>query len=1018
MLELFGPGRSLAWDFTWQATAFLALGGAASLLAARRPARAHRVLFLAMIAGLVTPLLCQGVRHFGVGLLKADQVVATPAEPVVIASEASPIPRPMPTVRPASLPIVTEIASTSIAPEVRPTPPRWFSFNRISLSSLAIGVWLVLVVVSSARLIASIALGLRIVSGSRKLDNPSILAAADAARLRLGLTSRPEVFASDRVRCPVIWCWGLRPRLIVPESAARGDVAIDWVAVLSHELAHWGRRDHVAGLVGELVACALPWHPLAWWARGRMGQLAELACDDWVLASGHPAVEYAETLLGLVPQGRSSLALAAVSTKGGLVDRIRRILDDVRREPKPGLGWTALAVALTALAASVTALAQSRPMASTKVDDPKDGVSKSGGKSMPILRTVSGRVLLPDSTPAVGATIEWVGYDQSKMHGVAIPKEDRNRGFDRYRVLAQTTVGGDGRFRAEASVDPDKVTSSTLIVRSPGLGLLGHSLWQKDLSKDLTLKLAPAVKIEGRLLTPSGTPASGVKVELEGFHNGSSDDAMHEGVSMYLTQPESERPAYWPKSIMTDKDGRFALDGVVPKGMFATFKFTHSDYADDEVVVSTGSGLTDMLKAFSVRPVRPGFTHALEPARPVVGVVTSKETGKPIAGATVEMIPMGKHGGMSRFTRTDDAGRYRVSGNQADWYFVTIFPSPGSGYLDAKRDRQGWPEGAKELTFDFALTKGKILRGTVLDADTHKPIAGASVVYQPKAGNPNNRGEHDLRNPVLTDPEGRFTITGMAGAGFLLAETGPAGHIRQILPKSEVRSNETLYPHGFARLDVPAEGEASPVEIVVRKGKPLEARAVDPDGKELATVNAWCPELNYAQLQNWRNAQPFAKGLFKLPAADPDRTYRVFFFEKTRKLGAVAKLKLDPKATGPIEVKLQPTATAKGVAVNKDGTPAKGVQIYPMIVLTENETPLKDNDYYDHDKADFYSNMTGNHLTSPTTPSDFSYNDLIPGVRYYVRIARGQGSTDREVRALKPGETLDLGKIIVEDKQR
>ena len=59
--------------------------------------------------------------------------------------------------------------------------------------------------------------------------------------------------------------------------------------------------DHRSGLLAEVLACALPWHPLAWWARHRLGQLSELACDDWVLAPVWRPTDYAETLLSLVP---------------------------------------------------------------------------------------------------------------------------------------------------------------------------------------------------------------------------------------------------------------------------------------------------------------------------------------------------------------------------------------------------------------------------------------------------------------------------------------------------------------------------------------------------------------------------------------------------------------------------------------------------------------------------------------------------------------------------------------------
>ena len=38
------------------------------------------------------------------------------------------------------------------------------------------------------------------------------------------------------------------------------------------------------------------------------------------------------------------------------------------------------------------------------------------------------------------------------------------------------------------------------------------------------------------------------------------------------------------------------------------------------------------LKAFEIVPVKPTFTHTLEPARPVQGRITDRQTGKPIAG--------------------------------------------------------------------------------------------------------------------------------------------------------------------------------------------------------------------------------------------------------------------------------------------------------------------------------------------------------------------------------------------------
>jgi beta-lactamase regulating signal transducer with metallopeptidase domain len=1018
MLELFLPGRSLAWDLAWQATAFLVVGGLASLLLRARPSRAHRVLLLAMMAGLLTPLLGQAVRRLGLGLLASRATARAAATP-------EPGPRPfgapagrgplLSLRRPAGLPVRgAEITPGEGSPVANPSDLR----PRIAPAALVLGGWGVLTLASAVRLAVSLVLGLRVARRATRLDDPALLAAAAAARARLGLDVRvqPEVFASARIRCPVVWCWGPRPKLIVPEGAAGGDPGVDWVAVLSHELAHWSRRDHLAALAGEVFTCILPWHLLAWWAKGRMAQLAELACDDWVLASGQGAADYAATLLDLAPQGRAPLVPAAVSTRGGLVGRIHRILADVRHEPRAGRRWTALAVTATMLAAAATALVQSRPsaVAAVQAEPPR---ARAAAADLPE-HVVSGRILLPDGKPAAGAAVDWFTFDSAsdELHFVALPKHMRDKN-QRLRMLGQATADADGRFRIVTGEDLGETLASELVASAPGVALRGHTLWTKDIGKEITLTLAPAVTIEGRLLTPSGTPASGVTVELADFHNGADDELKYEGVNFEHRSGNSERPRFAPRPMTTDADGRFVLEGVVPRGMFAEFHFRHPDYADDEVTVSTAGLLTNMLRAFDIRPVRPKFTHSLEPARPVEGLVTAKGDGTPIAGALVEVIPMRRHGGQSVYTTTDAEGRYRVASHQADNFFVSVYPPPGSDFIAAQRNHQGWPEGARALTMDFTLTRGKRFRGTVIDAETRRPIAGASVVYQPKRRNPNHRDGQEFRNPVLTDAAGRFAIAGLPGEGYLLVEEASLEYIRGTLSGKETGVFGTmLYPHGFAHVDAATDTEPAPVEIALRKGQTLEARAIGPDGQSVPWVLAGCPELSYRQLENWSALHWFDGGLFKLKGAAPGRTYRVFFYQKELKLAAVAKLTLDPKRSGPIEVKLQPMATVKGVAVNKEGTPALGVQIYPLIVLTEDEAPLKDNDFYDHDKADFYSNMTQDVLSTPTTPAEFAFTNLIPGVRYYVAIAR-RGGTYHEVRAPKPGEVIDLGKIVVEDKR-
>ena len=190
-------------------------------------------------------------------------------------------------------------------------------------------------------------------------ETAAVSRALATARERLGLADLAiDVYRSTVVRCPVIWCWGRRRRLVLPLAAVERWSSAEWTPILCHELAHWKRRDHLTALTAELLCCLMPWQPLAWWAKRRLEQASEQACDDWAVAAGHSATDYADALLGLVAQPGSPLQLAALRRKSGLGSRIRHILTERVPRPRLGRAWAIAILCATAAIVGAAALCQ------------------------------------------------------------------------------------------------------------------------------------------------------------------------------------------------------------------------------------------------------------------------------------------------------------------------------------------------------------------------------------------------------------------------------------------------------------------------------------------------------------------------------------------------------------------------------------------------------------------------------------------------------------------------------------
>ena len=210
------------------------------------------------------------------------------------------------------------------------------------------------------------------------------------------------------------------------------------------------------------------------------------------------------------------------------------------------------------------------------------------------------------------------------------------------------------------------------------------------------------------------------------------------------------------------------------------------------------------------------------------GVVTAADTGKPLAGMLVERDADGtarRHADLHAHRCGRAFPRQRQGGRDV---FCHRFSAPDSGYLAESVCGEHWPQDAEELVEDFKLARGVLVHGRVLDDASGKPIAGASVEYHIRRKTRIARRRtairsYEFRNPALTDKEGRFTLTGLSGAGCLTVETPERVYLRRPLAGEGVPQGRAM-PMGYTPINM-APLAASNQEVVIRLSAAAPSRS-------------------------------------------------------------------------------------------------------------------------------------------------------------------------------------------------
>ena len=80
---------------------------------------------------------------------------------------------------------------------------------------------------------------------------------------------------TSRALPPLVWSFGLSPRVILPSElfARLGREAQG--TILAHELIHIRRGDHLVRLLELAATTVFWWHPVVWWASRQLRELEE-----------------------------------------------------------------------------------------------------------------------------------------------------------------------------------------------------------------------------------------------------------------------------------------------------------------------------------------------------------------------------------------------------------------------------------------------------------------------------------------------------------------------------------------------------------------------------------------------------------------------------------------------------------------------------------------------------------------------------------------------------------------------
>jgi len=296
--------------------------------------------------------------------------------------------------------------------------------------------------------------------------------------------------------------------------------------------------------------------------------------------------------------------------------------------------------------------------------------------------TISGIVTGPAGKPHGAATVEALPYlDMGDLRGWG--HLARLRTLPRPRVVARTTADAGGRFVFAVP------RGRRLVLRARDAEHFGLPLHSLDVGRDVVgvrLRVTPKGVLEGVVVSEEGTPIA--------------------GATLFAMPNRGNWSAAEVPRVVTDLEGSFSF-GQLPAGP-QDLLLTHAEFAPVRFYRLSGKGLRVVMSL----------------GLPIEGTVRHQETGRPVAGAIVTVIPALTETSVS--ARTDSNGRYRIehAGVGRPFRFVLAVDGFRAGYTVLSE--RMWSPGDQ---FDVEVGPTRTLRGRTVTRDRQGHVVPAPGVH-------------------------------------------------------------------------------------------------------------------------------------------------------------------------------------------------------------------------------------------------------------------------------------------------